>query len=229
MSSRTIRTILGAVLAVGAGASELRAQDIETHPFPGMTYIKRTLSLPPFQCPGCPAPTPNPRLARINIVLIDLTALVLFSLDGTNGGHGMQGGEVADLLRNDYHVWNALNLDGGGSATMAMEDSVTHVRRLVNVPSDNPPRAQVAVVGANDAVSGLASVEVTVTSNETSDPRDPDYAVTPDGSGGFAVWFRAERLGGGSGRIYTITAKAKDLAGNVTTAGATCTVPHDRR
>jgi len=74
MSSRTIRTILGAVLAVGAGASELRAQDIETHPFPGMTYIKRTLSLPPFQCPGCPAPTPNPRLARINIVLIDLTA-----------------------------------------------------------------------------------------------------------------------------------------------------------
>ena len=88
---------------------------------------------------------------------------------------------------------------------------------------------QVAVVGAKDAVSGLASVEVTVTSNEPSDPRDSDYAVTPDGSGGFAVWLRAERFGGGSGRIYTIAAKAKDLADNVTTASATCTVPHDRR
>ena len=72
MSSQTIRVILAAAFAVGAGASGLRAQDVETHPFPGMTYIKRTLSLPPFQCPGCPAPTPNPRLARINILVIDL-------------------------------------------------------------------------------------------------------------------------------------------------------------
>ncbi len=30
--------------------------------------------------------------------------------------------EVADLLIRDYGVWNALNLDGGGSTTMAMED-----------------------------------------------------------------------------------------------------------
>ena len=559
MSSRTIRTILAAVLAVGAGATGLQAQDTETHPFPGMTYIKRTLSVPSFQCPGCPAPTPNPRLARINVLVIDLDApeirfkltplgvnlpdpnfptpgwplppppfetvrqttlafinsshaqaainvhffapfpvpagstqgayayliglaasrgnvysafespfqsyaivkdspalnidstnqasivhrdpnvadglhvlenvqlwnavsgsgqivtngvttipeykdathpdapldpiapysragrhwydlsnartaigvtqdgrtLVLFTVDGTNGGHGMQAGEVADLLRNDYHVWNALNLDGGGSATMALEDPVTHVRRLVNVPSDNPPRAeasnlavysdgvdpvstaatsptpnengwnntsvtvslgatdlasgildtpagwvdqvqyslagaqssdpqivpgsatsfglsipgvttvsyfatdaagneeaarthvvkldgtvplisglpasgcslwppnnqmkQVAVVKATDALSGLGTLKVSVTSNEPSDPGPPDFTVTPRGPGEFAVSLRAERLGSGSGRIYTITAKAKDLADNVTTTTATCTVPHDQR
>jgi hypothetical protein len=72
----------------------------------------------------------------------DGRTLVLFTVDGTNGGHGMQVGEVADLLKNDYGVWNALNLDGGGSTTMAIEDPVTHLRRLVNVPADNPPRLE---------------------------------------------------------------------------------------
>ena len=52
----------------------------------------------------------------------------------------MQAGEVADLLIRDYGVYNALNLDGGGSTTMAMEDPVTHLRKVVNAPSDNPPR-----------------------------------------------------------------------------------------
>jgi hypothetical protein len=53
--------------------------------------------------------------------------------------------------------------------------------------------------------------------------------VTPDGSGGFAVSLRAERLGSGPGRVYTVTATAKDQADNVTTATASCTVAHDRR
>jgi hypothetical protein len=49
----------------------------------------------------------------------------------------MTPGEVADLLINDYHVFNALNLDGGGSTTIAMEDPFTHTGRVVNVSSDN--------------------------------------------------------------------------------------------
>jgi hypothetical protein len=72
----------------------------------------------------------------------DGRTLVLFAVDGTNGGHGMQVGEVADLLKNDYGVWNALNLDGGGSTTLAVEDPVTHERKLVNVPAENPPRLE---------------------------------------------------------------------------------------
>ncbi len=72
----------------------------------------------------------------------DNRTLVLLTVDGTNGGHGMQVGEVADLLIRDYGVYNALNLDGGGSTTMAIEDPVTHIRRIINSPSDNPPRAE---------------------------------------------------------------------------------------
>ena len=40
------------------------------------------------------------------------------------------------LLMADYGVWNALNLDGGGSTSMALEDPVTHARSMVNVSSD---------------------------------------------------------------------------------------------
>ena len=297
----------------------------------------------------------------------DNRTLVLFTVDGTNGGHGMLVPEVADLLRNEYQVWNALNLDGGGSTTMAMQDPADNVRKLVNSPSDVPPRAeggnfavysdgvlpvttavasppanangwnntnvtvsltstddrsgmagnlpgwvdqiqyslagaqtsdaqvaagsaasvdvttpgittvtyfatdaagndevakaltvrldgsapvvdglpagdcvlwppndkmrQVAVVSATDALSGVApgSLRVTVTSNEPSDPNDPDVVVTPDGSGGFVVELRAERQGSGPGRLYMLTATARDLADNAQTVTATCTVPHDQR
>jgi hypothetical protein len=92
----------------------------------------------------------------------DGRTLVLFTVDGTNGGHGMQVGEVADLLKNDYGVWNALNLDGGGSATMAVEDPVTHVRRLVNVPADNPPRLEATNLAVySDAVDPFTTATVT--------------------------------------------------------------------
>ena len=291
----------------------------------------------------------------------DKRTLVLFTVDGTNGGHGMLVGEVADLLRTDYHVWNALNIDGGGSTTIAMEDPVTHVRGTVNSPSDNPPRSegsnfavysdgvaptttatvspaanvngwnntdvtvtldatdlasgildtpvgwvdqveytiaagtpqvvpghtasfgvsapgvttvsyfatdaagneespgtlavridtgapainglpggscvlwppnnkkrQVAVVSAQDPVSGVANLHVTATSNEPMDPNDPDAVVQADGLGGFVVELRAARLGAGSGRVYTLTATATDLAGNTRTSTASCTVPHDQ-
>ena len=295
----------------------------------------------------------------------DGRTLVLFTVDGTNGGHGMQVGEVADLLKNDYGVWNALNLDGGGSTTMAIEDPVTHVRKLVNVPADNPPRLEasnlavysdaiapvttatvnpapnangwnqaavsvgldatdlasglndtptgwvdllryslagaqtgaetvvpghsasfgvaaagvtkitysatdaagneeltrtidvkidgaapvlsglpsegctlwptnhklqrVAVLRASDAVAGIApgSFQVNATGNEPIDPSD--VVVTEDENGGLVVELRAERSGTSkSGRIYHLTATARDLAGNEVIGTATCTVPHDK-
>ena len=87
--------------------------------------------------------------------------LVLFTVDGTNGGHGLQVGEVADLLKNDYGVWNALNLDGGGSTTMAVEDPVTHMRTLVNVPAENPPRLEASNIAVySDAVKPVTTAIV---------------------------------------------------------------------
>jgi hypothetical protein len=39
---------------------------------------------------------------------------------------------------------------------------------------------------------------------------------------------RAERSGGGDGRVYAITYEARDASGNTTRRTATVTVPHDQ-
>ena len=73
MSYRAARLIVASGLAL-CGATGVEAQTVVTPLFPGITHIKRTEQYPAFQCPGCPAPTPNPRLARMNILLVDLTS-----------------------------------------------------------------------------------------------------------------------------------------------------------
>jgi hypothetical protein len=292
----------------------------------------------------------------------DRQTLFLFTVDRAGASLGLSVGEVADLLINDYGVYNALNLDGGGSTTLAMEHPLTHARTIVNVSSDNPagravasslavfaaadmlapsttasvlptPTAtgwnksavtisltatdnpggavhelhyafvgahsepsgivsgnvlsrsigeegtttvtyfakdyvgneestqsmtvsidrtrpvisgmpgrdcvlwppndmwrHVATVSASDALSGMApdSLQVTIGSNEPSDQERPDVMISPNGSGGLELRLRAKRLGKGSGRVYSLTVAAADLAGNITTAKAACVVPHDR-
>jgi exopolysaccharide biosynthesis protein len=68
----------------------------------------------------------------------DGRTLTLFTVDKSGGSEGMQVGEVADLLLRDYGVWDALNLDGGGSTTMVLQDPVTHEASVVNASSDTP-------------------------------------------------------------------------------------------
>src|SRR5215813_7374797 len=65
----------------------------------------------------------------------DARRLVLFTVDGKGGSLGMKIGEVADLLIKDFEVWDALNLDGGGSTSMAMQSADGTVK-LVNVSVD---------------------------------------------------------------------------------------------
>ena len=64
--------------------------------------------------------------------------LVLFTVDQVGGSGGMGIGEVADMLIRDYQVYNALDVDGGGSTTLALQDPVTHTDSIVNVSGDNP-------------------------------------------------------------------------------------------
>jgi len=89
---------------------------------------------------------------------------------------------------------------------------------------------QVATVTASDALSGLVSgsFKVIGTSNEASDPKDPDIVIASSASGGFVVQLRADRVGNMTDRLYTVTATAADLAGNLASSSFTCTVPHDQ-
>jgi hypothetical protein len=73
----------------------------------------------------------------------DRQTLTLFTVDVRGGSEGMRLTEVASLLIRDYDVWDALNLDGGGSTTMAMEDPAG-AATIVNASSDNPAGRSVA-------------------------------------------------------------------------------------
>ncbi|HMJ60875.1 MAG TPA: phosphodiester glycosidase family protein, partial [Bryobacteraceae bacterium] len=82
----------------------------------------------------------------------DNRTLFLFSVDNAGGSRGMTLGEIADLLVDQYGVYNALNLDGGGSTTLAMEDPATQTGRIVNASSDNPSGRS---VGSNLAIFAI--------------------------------------------------------------------------
>jgi hypothetical protein len=53
----------------------------------------------------------------------------------------------------------------------------------------------------------------------------PDWLITAD----LTVKLRAERSGRGSGRVYQVTIRCEDGAGNSATASSSVHVPHDRR
>jgi hypothetical protein len=82
---------------------------------------------------------------------------------------------------------------------------------------------------ASDGCGGAVTCQVTqVTSNEpvngTGDgDASPDWSSLPTTS----LQLRAERAGGGAGRVYTITLTCADGSGNATTATTTVQVKHD--
>jgi hypothetical protein len=79
---------------------------------------------------------------------------------------------------------------------------------------------------ASDTV-GIASLKiVSATSNEPDNGLgDGDTANDIQITGPLALNLRAERAGGGNGRIYTIVVEARDAAGNATTRTVTIAVP----
>ena len=87
---------------------------------------------------------------------------------------------------------------------------------------------QVALIKASDSLSGVAGpLSIAVTSNEPeAGLGDGDLAPDIVISGG-DLKVRAERSGRGAGRVYAISATAADVAGNIATTTATCSVPHD--
>lgn len=68
-----------------------------------------------------------------------------------------------------------------------------------------------------------------VTSSEPADRGGVDVAEAALGSPDTVLLLRATRDGRGTGRDYTVTYHAHDAAGNLASATATVTVPHDRR
>ncbi|WP_428940459.1 phosphodiester glycosidase family protein [Fontivita pretiosa] len=78
----------------------------------------------------------------------DGSKLILLVVDGRRPGVsvGMTGAELADeMLR--LGCWDAINLDGGGSATLVIRDPQSDELKIMNQPSDGRERAVANVIG----------------------------------------------------------------------------------
>lgn len=87
----------------------------------------------------------------------------------------------------------------------------------------------VATVTANGGLSGLALLTVTGSSNELDNGLGDGDTASDIMINGGTVQLRAERSGTGTGRVYTLTATASDIAGNEIISTTTCLVPHSQK
>ncbi len=130
-----------------------------------------------------------------------------------------------------YSVDNAGNAELPKTLTVRLDKTPPAITGMpapgCTLWSPDHKMVEVATVSASDGLTGLFSLTVTATSNEPDDTDGPDVVVTGSGSSR-TIQLRADRLGAGTGRLYTIIGAATDYAGNVATATATCTVPHDQ-
>lgn len=121
-----------------------------------------------------------------------------------------------------------------------VEDTTPPTLRLAVTPSMIwPPNHRMVPIHAVAEATDVCDPEpvvllVDVTSNEDpnghgSGHTSPDIEDADLGTADFDFSVRAERAGGGSGRIYTATYSATDASLNQSTAEATITVPHDQR
>jgi hypothetical protein len=92
-------------------------------------------------------------------------------------------------------------------------------------------------ISATDSCQPSSCRIVSVTANEPvvgpgSGNTDPDWIVTDPGPkvspAALGVELRAERAGGGTGRVYRIDAACADVSGNTISGATTVTVPHDQ-
>jgi predicted outer membrane repeat protein len=137
---------------------------------------------------------------------------------------------------------NACGTDTSSAATLGVDTIAPTITLSKTTMSLWPPDHKYETINLSDFVSGasdncggnlLGSVVIaSVTSDEVEDnPNGGDGATLNDiviAPNCKSVQLRAERDGNLNGRVYTITFRVTDSAGNVRTATATVTVPHSQ-
>ncbi|WP_165822685.1 OmpL47-type beta-barrel domain-containing protein [Paenibacillus montanisoli] len=123
---------------------------------------------------------------------------------------------------------NAGNTEASQEVVVKLDKTAPVVNASVDQPVLSVPNHKMvpihATVVATDSLAGVDSIVLeSITANETLASDDIQDATI--GSEDYTFGIRAEREGMEDGRIYTITYRVTDQAGNVTAATTTVTVP----
>jgi len=167
---------------------------------------------------------------------------ISYAVSGAQTGEDVVLGDVATVLitAEGTTTLSFFAIDVKGNIEVMQEITVRIDRtppQVQGLPSSSariwPPNhklVEVATLAVTDGLSGVMpdSLLIEVSSNEPINGRgdgntDPDWLID-----GTTVFLRAERAGGGTGRIYTISVRATDLAGNVLVQEAQVLVPHNK-
>jgi HYR domain len=130
------------------------------------------------------------------------------------------------------------------SFTVTVTDTVPPVIASIVASPDTlwPPNHKLVPVSITASATdncdpSLSCRIVSVSANEPvlgpgSGNTDPDWVITDPGPkvspAMLGVALRAERAGGGTGRVYRIDTTCADASGNTTAGATTVTVPHDQ-
>ena len=93
----------------------------------------------------------------------------------------------------------------------------------VNDNCDPAPDVKLSLITMNEG-DETNTYDPTYDSWEGDGHTFDDILFDEDGN----IYLRAERSGRGDGRVYQITYTATDNAGNISTASATVTIPHNQ-
>ncbi|HMB90640.1 MAG TPA: lamin tail domain-containing protein, partial [Rhodothermales bacterium] len=163
-------------------------------------------------------------------------ALTTTALDGAVTGYeyGRGNADAAEILLDDPATpLRASDHDGLVLFLDVAPPEITVVEEPITL---DPPNHSYRTISVADFVTGVTEATLTdiyivsVTSDEeengNGDGNTIDDIVIADCQ---SVDLRAERQGGGNGRVYTITVAASDVAGNVGTASFEVWVPKDKK
>jgi hypothetical protein len=85
-----------------------------------------------------------------------------------------------------------------------------------------------ATVTVSDVLSGQAGFVLTSATSDEPISGEPDIVGFDVGTADTTGQLRADRLGSGDGRVYSLAYRGSDRAGNSATCTVSVTVPHDR-
>jgi len=150
-------------------------------------------------------------------------------------------GSVPSGVPGSYNItYTAKDASGNQSSAMRTVNVVDTTPPMLTVtltphvlwPPNHKMRDIHAAITVSDVCDANPSfVLKSIVSNEPEEgpgkKHSPDIMGHELGTPDTEFQLRAERLGGGNGRIYTVTYEVEDASGNRTTAQATVTVSHD--